>query len=42
MLLRRIIRHVQEQSWTAIAIVFFTVVLGVFVGMQEVRDEPGT
>ena len=34
MLLRRIIRHVQEQSWTAITIDFLIVVLGVFVGIQ--------
>ena len=34
MLLRKVIRHVQEQSWTAIAIDFFIVVLGVFVGIQ--------
>lgn len=34
MLLRKLIHHVQEQSWTAIAIDFFIVVLGVFVGMQ--------
>lgn len=34
MLLRKIIKHVQDQSWTAIAIDFFIVVLGVFVGIQ--------
>lgn len=34
MLLRKLIHYVQEQSWTAIAIDFFIVVLGVFVGMQ--------
>lgn len=34
MLLRKIIQHVREQNWTAVAIDFFIVVLGVFVGMQ--------
>jgi hypothetical protein len=34
MILRRIIQHVKEQNWTAIAIDFAIVVLGVFVGMQ--------
>ena len=34
MLLRRIIDHVRHQNWTAIAIDFVIVVLGVFVGMQ--------
>jgi hypothetical protein len=34
MLLRKVIRHVREQSWTAIAIDFCIVVLGVFVGIQ--------
>ena len=34
MLLRKVIRHVQSQSWTAIAIDFCIVVLGVFVGIQ--------
>jgi len=34
MLLRKLIKHVREQSWTAIAIDFLIVVLGVFVGMQ--------
>jgi len=33
-LLRKVIRHVQSQSWTAIAIDFCIVVLGVFVGIQ--------
>lgn len=34
MLLRRIIEHVKAQNWTAIAIDFVIVVVGVFVGIQ--------
>src|SRR5512139_202451 len=34
MILRRVISHVRQQEWTAIAIDFFIVVAGVFVGMQ--------
>lgn len=34
MILRRIIEHVKKQEWTAIAIDFFIVVAGVFVGLQ--------
>jgi hypothetical protein len=34
MLLRRVTEHVREQNWTAIAIDFAIVVLGVFVGIQ--------
>lgn len=34
MILRRIIEHVKAQNWTAIAIDFVIVVLGVFVGLQ--------
>jgi hypothetical protein len=34
MLLRRVIEHVREQNWTAIAIDFVIVVIGVFVGIQ--------
>ena len=34
MILRRIIAHVREQQWTAIAIDFLIVVVGVFVGIQ--------
>jgi hypothetical protein len=34
MILRRVIEHVREQNWTAIAIDFVIVVLGVFVGLQ--------
>jgi hypothetical protein len=34
MILRRVIEHVQEQNWTAMAIVFVIVVLGVFIGIQ--------
>ncbi len=34
MLLRRVIEHVRKQEWTAIAIDFVIVVVGVFVGLQ--------
>jgi|TARA_B110000902_G_scaffold123202_1_gene144085 flagellar biosynthesis protein FliQ len=34
MLLRRVIKHFQHQEWTAIAIDFLIVVMGVFVGLQ--------
>ncbi|WP_412067264.1 hypothetical protein [Rubrivirga sp. IMCC43871] len=34
MILRRITKHVQDQNWTAIAIDFVIVVVGVFVGLQ--------
>jgi hypothetical protein len=34
MLLRSVIAHVREQNWTAIAIDFVIVVVGVFVGLQ--------
>lgn len=34
MLLRRVIEHFRKQEWTAIAIDFLIVVLGVFVGIQ--------
>lgn len=34
MILRRVIAHVREQNWTAIAIDFVIVVTGVFVGLQ--------
>lgn len=34
MLLRRIIEHVKAQNWTAIAIDFVIVVVGVFIGIQ--------
>jgi hypothetical protein len=34
MILRRVIEHVQEQNWTAIAIDFVIVVAGVFIGIQ--------
>lgn len=34
MLLRRVIQHVREQQWTAIAIDFVIVVVGVFIGIQ--------
>ena len=34
MILRRILRHFRKQEWTAIAIDFVIVVMGVFVGVQ--------
>ncbi|MEO1041250.1 MAG: hypothetical protein AAFX52_03080 [Pseudomonadota bacterium] len=34
MLLRRIIEHVQTQNWTAVALDFLIVVIGVFMGIQ--------
>ncbi|MBX3430522.1 MAG: hypothetical protein KF779_13155 [Hyphomonadaceae bacterium] len=34
MILRRVIAHLRKQEWTAIAIDFVIVVLGVFVGLQ--------
>ena len=34
MILRRVIAHVRQQEWTAIAIDFVLVVVGVFVGLQ--------
>ncbi len=34
MLLRRVIEHVRKQEWTAVAIDFVIVVVGVFVGIQ--------
>jgi hypothetical protein len=34
MLLRRVIAHVKKQEWTAIAIDFVIVVVGVFIGVQ--------
>lgn len=34
MLLRRVIKHVTDQNWTAIGIDFAIVVIGVFVGLQ--------
>lgn len=34
MLLRRFSAHVREQNWTAVAIDFAVVVLGIFVGLQ--------
>ena len=34
MLLRRVIGHVEEQNWAAVALDFFIVVSGVFIGMQ--------
>ena len=34
MLLRRVIEHVKAQNWTAVALDFFIVVVGVFIGIQ--------
>ena len=34
MILRRVISHVRNQEWTAIAIDFLIVVVGVFFGIQ--------
>jgi hypothetical protein len=34
MILRRVIIHVREQNWTAVAIDFVIVVTGVFIGIQ--------
>jgi len=34
MILRRVIEHVRTQNWTAIAIDFVIVVVGVFMGIQ--------
>ena len=34
MLLRRITKHVKDQNWFAVAIDFFIVVVGVFIGLQ--------
>lgn len=34
MILRRITQHVNAQNWTAVALDFFIVVVGVFVGLQ--------
>ena len=34
MILRRVIAHFRKQEWTAIALDFLIVVVGVFVGIQ--------
>jgi hypothetical protein len=34
MLLRRVIDHFKQQEWTAIALDFLIVVVGVFIGIQ--------
>ncbi len=34
MILRRMIEHVRTQNWTAVALDFFIVVMGVFIGLQ--------
>ena len=34
MLLRRVIEHVKAQNWTAVALDFVIVVIGVFIGIQ--------
>ncbi len=41
MILRRVIEHVREQNWTAIAIDFVIVVAGVFVGIQVANWNQG-
>ncbi|MEM8984497.1 MAG: hypothetical protein AAGC71_15810 [Pseudomonadota bacterium] len=47
MLLRRVIKHVKEQNWTAVGLDFLIVVVGVFIGIQvanwnESRQESAT
>ena len=34
MILRRVIEHVKAQNWTAVALDFVIVVMGVFIGIQ--------
>ncbi|HNS87253.1 MAG TPA: hypothetical protein PKH09_10145 [Parvularculaceae bacterium] len=34
MILRRVIEHVKAQNWTAAALDFVIVVMGVFIGLQ--------
>ncbi|MCR9062291.1 MAG: hypothetical protein NXI02_33610, partial [Rhodobacteraceae bacterium] len=34
MILRRVIKHVKEQNWTAVFLDFLIVVVGVFIGIQ--------
>lgn len=34
MLLRRVIEHVKAQNWTAVALDFVIVVVGVFIGKR--------
>ena len=34
MILARVIEHVKAQNWTAVALDFFIVVMGVFIGIQ--------
>ncbi len=34
MILRRVIEHVKDQNWTAVALDFVIVVVGVFIGIQ--------
>ena len=34
MLLGRVIAHVKAQNWTAVALDFLIVVMGVFIGLQ--------
>ncbi len=41
MLLRRVIEHVRRQEWTAIAIDFVIVVVGVFIGIQVANWNEG-
>lgn len=41
MILRRVIKHVRNQEWTAIGIDFLIVVIGVFVGLQVANWNDG-
>ena len=34
MILRRVIKHVRSQEWTAVFLDFIIVVMGIFVGLQ--------
>ncbi len=34
MILRRVIKHVRNQEWTAVFLDFLIVVMGIFVGLQ--------
>ena len=34
MILRRVMEHVKSQNWTAVAVDFLIVVVGVFIGIQ--------
>ena len=41
MILRRVIEHVKEQNWTAVALDFVIVVMGVFIGIQVANGNAG-